>query len=78
MMKFYLSLFGLLMVFQIAAQDTIQYRKFTFDIGLGGATSSFQDLKYSQVHWRGLGMTPVIEASWQKKGIHSLILIHSR
>ncbi len=72
MKKIYLSLLALLMVFQIAAQDTTQYRKFTFDAGLGGATSSFQDLKYSQEHWRGMGITPVIGLSWQKKGIHSI------
>ncbi len=72
MMKIYLSLLGFLIIFQIEAQDTTQYRKFTFDMGLGGATSSFQDLKYSQVHWRGLGVTPVIELSWQKKSIHSI------
>jgi len=69
MKKIYLLFLGVFMIFYVIAQDTAQYRKFTFDAGLGGAASSFQDLKYSQVHWRGFGITPVIELSWQKKDI---------
>ncbi len=73
MKKIFFPFLGVLMIFQIAvAQDTAEYRKFTFDIGVGGVVSSFQDLKYSQVHWRGIGITPVIGLSWQKKAIHSI------
>ena len=45
-------------------------RQFSWSITAGGALSSFQDLKYSDVHWTGGGIASGMSFLWQKKGIH--------
>jgi len=66
-------LFPILLMFislQIYAQNEQSSRIFSWDIAAGGILSSFQDLKYSEVHWTGTGFAPSMSFTWQKKGIH--------
>ncbi len=51
-------------------QDIENPRLFFWDITTGAALSSFQDLKYSDVHWTGSGFVPGMSFTWQRKGIH--------
>jgi len=71
MKNFYFLLFLVITYSSGFAQDSTKTRLFTFDVGVGGAATSFQDVKYSTVHWSGFGFTPRLELSWRKKFIHS-------
>jgi len=72
-MRYLLLTLLLFITFLISAKDTTQYNKhFEWNITTGGALSSFQDLKYSAIHWSGLGITGGLDFKWQKKDIHSL------
>jgi hypothetical protein len=68
--SYYLLFFLLFFAISGYSQDTVKMRKFKLDFGVGGVTSSFQDLKYSAVHWTGFGVMPKFEMSWRKKSIH--------
>jgi hypothetical protein len=57
-------------VHQGFAQDEPKPHLFSWDIALGGALSSFQDLKYSEVHWTGGGLATGMSFIWQRKAIH--------
>jgi len=57
-------------IHQGVAQDEIKPLQFSWSITAGGALSSFQDLKYSEVHWNGGGVATGMSFIWQKKGIH--------
>jgi len=70
MKNFYILLFLVLAYTSGFAQDTTNTRLFTFDVGIGGAATSFQDVKYSTVHWNGIGFAPRLEVSWRNKFIH--------
>ena len=71
MKNFYFLLFLVIAYTASYAQDSTKMRHFTFDVGIGGAATSFQDVKYSNVHWNGYGLTPKFAVSWRKKCIHS-------
>ncbi len=71
MKNFYFLLFLLAIYTTSYAQDSTQMRHFTFDLGVGGAATSFQDVKYSTVHWNGSGFTPRITLNWRNKFIQS-------
>jgi hypothetical protein len=64
-----LILLGLL-ISKGVAQNEQNPRIFSWDITLGGALTSFQDLKYSEVHWTGVGLSSGMSFVWQRKGIH--------
>jgi len=72
-MKKLILLVVLVLLFKPAAifSQEEQQRHFAFDFGLGGAVSSFQDRKFSDVHWAGTGFTGKFDFSWHKKGIHA-------
>jgi hypothetical protein len=72
MKNFYLLLILVFAYTASSAQDSTKMRHFTFDVGLGGAATSFQDVKFSNVRWSGYGFAPKIEVTWRKKFIHTL------
>ncbi len=53
------------------SQNSNRSRLFTFNVGIGGSASTFQDIKYSDVKWSGYGLTPGIDFVWRRNGIHS-------
>jgi len=71
MKNFLLLITSLFFLNSIDAQDTIPSKVFTLNFGLGGALTSFQDTKFSDVHYSGVGIASTIEFTWQKKGILS-------
>jgi len=73
-MKKQLLLFVFILFISLSgfSQKEDSTRIFSWKITAGGAWSSFQDLKYSDVHWTGIGFVPATSLTWQKKGIHGV------
>jgi len=68
---FLLLLFLGFIIYNGFTQDEQSPHHFSWDITIGGALSSFQDLKYSEVHWNGGGLATGMSFIWQRKGIHA-------
>ena len=77
-MKHFLLYLSLFLFLSTSAQDTIQSRHFDWNLTAGGTLSSFQDLKYSSIHWRGVGYYGGMDFKWKKKGIHAIGLEYSQ
>jgi hypothetical protein len=67
------NLLSLLVVFSfgagLLAQENDANKQFFFDFGLGGSMHSFQDTKYSDVRYNGIGVTTNIDFTWQRNHI---------
>jgi len=55
----------------LIAQENSSKKQFFFDFGLGGSMHSFQDTKYSDVKYNGMGGTTNIDFTWKRKSILS-------
>jgi hypothetical protein len=72
MKKILLSLVAILSInIALLAQENSPKKQFFFDFGLGGSLHSFQDAKYSDVRYNGIGATGNIDFTWRRKSIIS-------
>jgi hypothetical protein len=69
MRKIYLVF--LFFLFSVAArsQDSLKTRSFTFEVSAGGLATSFQDTKYSNLKYSGIGGVFGFDFQWRKKAI---------
>jgi len=66
---FILIFFVFLFPFLGSAQDSLKTKNFTFELLTGGVMSSFQDTKYTNVKYTGLGVVYGFDFMWRKKSI---------
>jgi hypothetical protein len=73
--KLLISLFTLSIIsVHLHSQDTTLSKTFIADFGIGGAVSSYQDVKFSDVRYSGIGTTTRFDFKWRSKAIHNITI----